>query len=130
MGIRRVHDNSCAVTPRKLTDYTSNLTLSKKENLGLLALHCFGIAVPTEHFTVFYCRFSAFFWTYKVMGFPPTSLRFISSMFPYNLLEARKTSMTMIISFTLASGICSCKRLLYNFLGKLTHCNSSTTISQ
>jgi hypothetical protein len=78
----------------------------RKEDLGLLGLQCFGIAVPAEYFTIVYCKFSAFFGAHKVMGFPPTSFRFISPVFPYNLLEARKTSMTMIVSFTLASGIC------------------------
>jgi hypothetical protein len=97
------------------------------QNLGLLALQRFGVAVPAEYFTVFYCRFSAFFWANKVMGFPPASLRLVSPMLPYNLLKARETSVTMIVSFTLASGICSCKRLLHNFLRKLTHANSSAT---
>jgi hypothetical protein len=59
------------------------------------------------------------------MGFPPTPLLGVSPVFPFNLPEARKTSMTMIFSFALASGICSCKRFLYNILR-----NSSIQIPQ
>jgi hypothetical protein len=55
------------------------------------------------------------------MGFPAASFRFVSPVFPFNLLEAREASMVMAFSFTLASGICPRKRLLYYFLWKLAH---------
>jgi hypothetical protein len=77
----------------------------EKENLGLLALHCFGVAAPTKYFTVFYCGFSALFWAHEVTGFPAASFCFVSPVFPFNLLKARENSMVMVISFTLASGI-------------------------
>lgn len=71
-----------------------------------MGLHGFGVAAPAEYFTVFDCKFSAFFGANKVMGFPAASFILVSSMLPYDLLEAGKGSMVMIVSFTLASAIC------------------------
>ncbi|MCJ7614856.1 hypothetical protein MUO71_08865 [Candidatus Bathyarchaeota archaeon] len=92
----------------------------------MLALHCFGVAAPAEYFTIVYGKLSAFFGAHKVVGFPPASFSFVSPIFQYNLLEAGKCSMVMIVSFTLASGICPQKRFLNNFFWKLTHRNTST----
>ena len=100
--------------------------IRNRKDLGLLGLYYFAVAAPAEYFTVFHCKFSTFLWANKISDFPPASFLFVSPIFPYDLLEACKSSMVMIVSFTLTSSVCPHKRFLYNIFRKLVHRDSST----